>query len=102
MSKKKEKPLYWERLKEAGIERPYHRGDIASFFGINRPESHAYDADFQRWIESGVRFCELHPIPFRWHLAQAISCPKCKEIELAKNTKTDTIDGLQGGKEHGC
>lgn len=75
---------HWQKLKAAGIERPYNRSDVESLLKnehgcivFNLDPDKVYSVDFQNWFIAGMRGCDKHQYKFVWHACVRPTCRKC-------------------------
>lgn len=77
----------------------YHRADVRQYLGAYVPRPYVDSDEFQEWFKAGLRRCDNHPYPYKWHIIKYGQCPKCfppapdpdekaREKRQAKNKKT--------------
>lgn len=66
----------WQRLAAYGIERGYNQSDVENLLK-HLVGDEVYEPEFQQKFIDGIRICEDHPYPFKWHVSTSVQCPKC-------------------------
>lgn len=72
----------WEKLKSAGIERPWHIDDVRRFLGVDLSREAVYTPEFQANFIANLHYCDNHPYRYVWHSTSVSDCPKCNQQEV--------------------